>query len=427
MIRRWFIFVIAVSGIFLAQRGTAQSGINLSVLYNLAQKEASQGNYDSARLHCEIILKTDKNNTGAMVLLGRIYSWQKNYTKAKEVLKQVLALHPKNYDALLAYTDVLWWQGENPVALKQVNEALLYYSKNEALLYKKARILLSLKKEKEAQSVLSRVLELNPKDTSARELLGQVKKASVYNTISWETSFEYFNRPYTNRWYLNNLSYRRKTSSGPVIADFYLADVVQNQEHLFSKGTDKLFEFSAYPVIGKKNYVYVSYGFGGTQLLPRQRAGLEVYQKLNHAFDVSAGVRFMQFRVNPDSLLNLWILTASVDKYYRNYWFMIRTYLTPRTSGWDKSFVFSVRRYFNTADNFVNLDFGLGNSINRLNDYVAPLEVYHQNMVNILFTGQYRISTSWTVKGTVGLKNAEYTPQKYRNAFYSSVRLSYSF
>lgn len=427
MIRRRLSVVFLFAGIFTAQILMAQTGISVAKLYDQARKEAFQGKYDLAKKNCEKILTIDKNYTEAAVLLGKINAWQKNYSKAIEVFDKVLSKQPKNQEALSAYVNVLWWQGNNNLALQWANKALLFYPKNEGFLYKKARILLSLKKEKEAQSVLSSILDLNPNDSSARKLFSHVKNLAVYNTVSWQTAFEYFNKPYTNRWYLNNLSYKRKTRIGAVVADFYLADVVQDHETLFGKNVDKLFEISAYPVLGKKNYAYVSYGFGGKELLPVQRAGFELYQKLNHAFDVSLGTRFMQFRINPDSLLNVWILTASLDKYYRNYWFMLRAYLTPHSTGWDRSFILTLRRYFITDDNYVNLDFGMGNSINRLDDYLALYEVYHMNTVSLLLSGQYKISTAWSIKGIVGLKKATYLSVKNRNAFYSTFRLNYSF
>lgn len=405
----------------------AQNTNRVTSLYEKARTEAFQKKYDVARKDCEQILSIDSNYYDARVLLGRIYSWQKNYTKAGEELNKVLDARPKYYDALSAYVDVLWWKGESQKALTWVNKALMFYPQNKDLLYKKARILLSLKKEKDAQGVLSHTLEMYPKDTLIKSLLATIKKSAVYNTLSWETSFEFFRKPYDSRLYLNDLAYTRRTGIGAVTANFYMADLVLNEEHLLSKGVDKLFEFTAYPVLGKKNYAYVSYGFSGSKLLPRQKAGLEIHQKLNHVFDVSLGTRFMQFHVNPDSLLNIYILTASIDKYYRNYWFRLRAYFTPHTSGWDHSLFLTIRRYFNIADNYVNLDFSMGNTITRLNDYLFPLEVYRLNSVNFIFTGQYRLNTSWSLKGAVGLKNTQYDPNNYRTAFFSSIRLNFSF
>lgn len=56
-----------------------------------------------------------------------------------------------------------------------------------------------------------------------------------------------------------------------------------------------------------------------------------------------------------------WIYTAAIGKYYKNYWFNLRTYQTPSISSVSSSLALVVRYYFGGADDY--LSFGAGSGL----------------------------------------------------------------
>ena len=82
---------------------------------------------------------------------------------------------------------------------------------------------------------------------------------------------------------------------------------------------------------------------------------MEWYQNLPKAFEASLGMRLLQFS---DSYVDIY--TATIGKYAGNYWFSLRSYVTPDTTGTSVSGSFQVRRYFSDPENYIGLKAGYG-------------------------------------------------------------------
>ena len=90
-------------------------------------------------------------------------------------------------------------------------------------------------------------------------------------------------------------------------------------------------------------------------MFPKYRGGFSLYANLPKSFEGEAGVRYLYFANST------WIYTAYLGKYYKNWLFGARTYLTPGNSSISQSYSLSARYYYSgDADNLVALTIGNG-------------------------------------------------------------------
>ena len=113
-------------------------------------------------------------------------------------------------------------------------------------------------------------------------------------------------------------------------------------------------EVEAYPRISPTFYAYVNGGYSGSDIFPQYRGGFSLYANLPASFEGELGFRYLYFDES------VWVYTASVGKYYKNFWFNLRTYLTPGEDELSRSFALTARYYTAGADDFITLGIGTG-------------------------------------------------------------------
>ncbi len=174
----------------------------------------------------------------------------------------------------------------------------------------------------------------------------------------------------------------------------------------------------------KSNYLYVNLGFSDSKIFPELRASVEIFQKLPASFELSGGYRYLRFSPPGTS-----IYTGSLGKYYRNYWFSFRAYLTPKVSlGTEKflqktsqTYILNIRNYFEDADNYIGFRIGRGISPDeqKLSDSRYPTIQDH--------TGRSGISTShfgrWVMKGEIAVANEEISSGNFRQRLSIGVQV----
>lgn len=79
-----------------------------------------------------------------------------------------------------------------------------------------------------------------------------------------------------------------------------------------------------------------------------------MYANLPNSFEAEAGMRYLNFGNST------FIYTAYIGKYYSNFLFGLRTYLTPGSGGASQSYSMSGRYYFKGADDYLGLNAGTG-------------------------------------------------------------------
>ncbi|WP_421938697.1 YaiO family outer membrane beta-barrel protein [Pedobacter sp.] len=344
----------------------------------------------------KIALEKSPEYSEIRVFLGRLYTWSKKTDSARTSFKTVITQNPKFVDAYLALGNLEYWNDNNIEALKIVNNGLVQDSGAEELLLLKAKILDNEKEWTQADEVLSNVLKKNPSNTDARALSMRIKDNSSLNKMGIGYNFVYFDKQFDQPWHLAYLDYTRQTKLGSITGRFNYANRFNNN------GTQ--FEIDAYPRISSNLQAYVNLGYGDkTGVFARYRAGVSLFTSLPLSFEAEAGFRFLRFSDD------VWIYTASVGKYYKNFWFNFRTYLTPSNESVSQSFSLTTRYYLGGADDYLSIALGTGVSPDdQRNNVLIGAQKYKLKSNNISLS--YRMSVErlniFNIK--VGLDNQEY-------------------
>jgi YaiO family outer membrane protein len=291
------------------------------------------------------VLQADPDYSDALILLGRTYSWDDKYDSARYFLKKVYNKNPGNKDALDALIDAELWSDHYREALDYAEKGLKKDSLYEDFMVKKVRALDKLGNHEQA---------LKTADSFAQksnlvhlfDIANDLRKKLWKNSITFTADADFFSNTFSP-WYYSSLSYSRKTKAmGTLIARL-------NYANRFST-TGWQAEADAYPSVGKKMYMYLNAGYSPSSIFPVARAGVSLYRNFPKAFEGELGARFLYFSGSTI------IYTGSVGKYYKNWWFSLRTFVTPGGSGVSQSFYLLSRYYLADADNYLTLRLGTG-------------------------------------------------------------------
>lgn len=327
------------------------------------------------------------SDSDARVLRGIILSWEGRYDEARSDLEAVLAAHPGHSDAVPALINVEMWSDHPDRAEQLARDALRRNPTDPDLLLARARALRAMNRHREALAVVERVLAVDPGNQKAYAMEGSLGDTIRKWTVSYDHSSEWFSDGRTP-WREEQIQLSRLTSMGSVITRFSRADRFSSGSHLA--------EIDLYPHIRTGMYAYVNVGYSpDAELYPRYRIGADLYQSLGHGFEGSGGFRQLHFSGN------IFIYTASVTKYYGNWMFTARTFLTPDIVGTSHSVQFQVRHYLGGGTDYWGVRYGHGSSpvevqsladTQILNSSSFSTEIYHR--LGRRFAGQARFGYS---------------------------------
>ena len=352
------------STILFAQDGT----LNSDELFLRARTEAFDNkNYPAAVGLAKQALQKSPDYTDIRVFLGRLYTWMDQPDSARMVFKQLELQNTTDEDFHLAYGSMEYWEDQNEEALRVVNRGLSSHPKSTDLLLLKAKIFNASKRYTEANEQLNELLAVDPKNSGARELVNSIREQVGGNEVGVTYNWMHFDKQFADDWHIVGLSYKRRTSIGSFIFRTNLAN------KFGSSGTQ--FELEAYPRLSKIFYMYLGTGYSNSEgLFPKFRTGASLYANLPASFEAELGYRQLKFTEN------VWMYTASVGKYYKNFWFNARTYLTPGDSNISHSYAGTVRYYTKGADDYFGFIVGTG---------ISPEE----NRENLLVGDSYKLKT----------------------------------
>jgi YaiO family outer membrane protein len=173
-----------------------------------------------------------------------------------------------------------------------------------------------------------------------------ISKNKETNTIGIKYDLTAFENKTILPWHALSLEYTHHTKNLTAIARINYANKF-NMSGL-------QFEGDLYPAISKKIYAYISAGYSDYNgVFPKYRAGFSLYTSLPSAMEAEGGIRLLHFT------WTTWIYTASVSKYFKNYWFNVSTFLTPASGRLIQSYFLKTRYYLNDKD-FIMLTIGTG-------------------------------------------------------------------
>lgn len=385
LVNRKFIscFFFLVTFISLQALQAQENSTSDEIFTNARKAAFDENNYPKAISLAKAALEKSPDYTDIRIFLGRLYTWTDKVDCARVEFQKVLEKNKGHEDGSFAYASLEYWNENSEKAKFLVNEGLEVNPESKDLLFLKAKIHNDLKEFSEANLAIDKLLKLKPNFSEARAFKEKIKNASSVNQIGVTYDFVYFDERFDDPWHLSSINYGRQTKFGSVTARLNYAN------RFNSNGAQ--FELDAYPRISDIFYAYVSGAISNDDgIFPKFRAGFSLYANLPWALEAEAGFRMLKFSDET------WIYTASVGKYYSNFWFNFRTYLTPSNSSVSKSFSLNVRYYLAGADDF--LSFGIGTGLspdNQANNILYNNGEAYKLKSNNIFIG-YRKSFNTT-------------------------------
>lgn len=371
---------------------------DIDKLFKRAREISYAGNHNLARSICTKILEVKPNYYDVRTFIGRTYSWQHQYDNARTEFSRVLIEKENDFDALSALIDVEYWTNNLGIASDYLRIALSNYPVSEELLLKKAKLQLRTEEKESAALTLRRILDLNPGNKDALQMLNGMSESRLSNKFQVSYAVDYFEQRDQHTY--ASMEMGRSFIFGSVIYRATYAEKFGN------KGLQS--EADAYIRFVKSNYLYLNLGFSDSEIFPELRSGVEIFQKLPAGFELSGGYRYLQFKRPGTS-----IYTASLGNYYRNYWMAFRTYLTPKVSLGTENFlqktsqtyILHIRRYLSDADNYFGIRTGKGQSPDERK--LAEAETPRLDSWSGAVEYQRRAFGRWVMKGEVSYANEE--------------------
>jgi YaiO family outer membrane protein len=394
-----FIRTLALIAFLFSNAFVQAQSLTSDDLFKAARHAAfEEKNDDKAKQLAKQALLQAPHYADIEIFLGRLYTWNKQYDSAVYHFDYIKTYSPGNEEAAIAYTDLEYWNDHYDKALSICNTSLKANPNSAELLLRKAKILKALKQYAEAAAIANQLVKNNSHNATALALASALTDASAVNKIGISYDYSHFDKQFDKPWHLASLSYSRQTKMGSVTGRVNYAN------RFGVNGTQA--EVDAYPRISKTFYSYVSFGYSRSDIFPKYRAGFSLYANLPKSFEAEAGIRYLRF----DN--STFIYTAYIGKYYSNFLFGLRAYLTPGLAGASKSYSMSGRYYFRGADDYLGLNIGTGISPD---DRVLN---YQYNDKIRLLTRQASISFnhSFAKLNIISLK-AGWVNQEYRTSF----------
>lgn len=386
----FFLMIIVMPAASRGQ-GLPVPQLNLDDLFFQAQDLAFEQEGAAARELCLQILEINPDYHDASILMARTLSWEERYDEAKEILKGVLDKEPANKSALLAMTDNLAWAGQYQEAIEYFDKVIITDPNNPDLLFRKAQMLNELGEYQPTVILLNQILDIDPTHREAKMLLSTIEVGRLRNFVGVGYRGDYFEM--ANSWHLFYAEYGRRTQAlGTVIARVNVANRYEM--------TGTQFEVDAYPTLGSGTYLYLNAGYSPHEkLFPIFRAGLELFQKLPRAWEASAGFRLLNFEEN-----DLFIVTGSLSKYYKQYYFSFRPFFTfASNTPNSQSYFFTVRRYFSSPDHHLSITAGTGFSVD--DDALIGAEVYNLESNKVMLWYQQKATPQLIIRAGAGYQH----------------------
>ncbi len=287
-----------------------------------------RGDYDGARSAFNTILSKNKNNRAAWLGAIKNELYAKNYHTALGIVNKAL-LHKSNDPELqrlraiaidgingIVYSDKAWYNVDSKIARS------------------------SSKPKKETAKVVER-------DTLQNVHKTPVTEEQLKNTVSVNSSVTFYDKrfdPITT----SSISYNRQTPYGVIIPR------INNSNRLGKNGIQ--LDVDLYPKITKGVYAYLNYGYSESDLYPNHKMGGEVYYNHKSGIEFSAGGRFINFATK-----DVKSITNSLGYYTGNYYFSLRSYITPEADNLTNvSGNLLIRKYLKDAENFMGINVGVG-------------------------------------------------------------------
>ncbi|TXF79208.1 YaiO family outer membrane beta-barrel protein [Chryseobacterium sp.] len=375
----------------------SQQDVSADELFAQARTAAfEKKDYPTSIALAKEAIKKAPEYTEIAVFLGRVYTWNEDLAAAREVFSELERKEVKDEDFFLAYASLEYWNDNYTKAVEILDKGLGYHPKSEALWHLKAKVHNSSGNYALAEEAVNALLQINPGNTEGREMLVRLSDLTSKNAVGITYGFSHFDRQFADDWHMVGISYKRVTPIGSVI-------LRGNYANKFAEDGTQI-ELEAYPKISPTFYLYIGAAYSNdVGIFPKYRTGVSLNANLPKSFEAEIGYRQLHFTDD------IWLYTASIGKYYKNFWFNLRTYITPDRENISHSYTGTVRYYTKGAEDYFTVQAGTG---------ISPEE----NRSNLLVNETFKLKTykigagyNFSVKRTnIFSVSAMYFNQEYR-------------
>ncbi|MEY4594236.1 MAG: hypothetical protein RIQ47_646 [Bacteroidota bacterium] len=393
---------------------------DIDALFKQARNLGNSDNTDQARRICLKILERNPNYYEVRTYLGRTYAWDKMYDNARTELSRVLIEKENDLEATAALIDVEIWSGNYDVAADYLKLGLSSNPTSEELLLKKAKVQLR-KNDKEGTAItLRRVLDINPGNKDALNMMIALDMDRLNNRFQVQYEGDFFDRDFKPQQLLQ-AEMGRSFKFGSLIMRGSAADRFGYQGIQY--------EVESYVHFTRTTYADLTVGTSTSRIFPKQNYGGEIYQKLPAGFELSGGLRYLQFTQGTT------IFTSSISNYYKNYWISLRVFVTPRQRDTltDANFIrrssetyfLRIRRYLGDADNYLGIRTGYGESPDDrryINQIITRLKTWQ-----VGFELQRRAFGRFFIKGDLNYAQQELRKDQVYQRISIGIQLKTSF
>lgn len=349
------------------------SGTHFKKAYQLAY----EGNHNSAKESLLEIVSKNPDNHKASALLGSTYSWSGQYNKARALFNNVVAKEQNNRDVWISSVKNELYAKNNATALGLANKALTYLTTDSEIERLREIAMANIENQTYAElnwsevetnlkpkksSVANKVAKTEKKDSTKKDQkaiteetkeVADTKKENekkvLNNRISIRNSYTVFDQRYDPMAF-SSIEYKRQTLAGSIIPRINYGN--RNGVH----GVQ--YDLDFYPKFSKRFYAYLNYGYSNASIYPNHKVGGDLYVNLPGAIEFSAGGRFVALDTR-----SVTVFTNSLGYYRGNYYFSLRSSLTPKSDNLNQfSGNLLIRKYLKDADNYLGFNIGMGYS-----------------------------------------------------------------
>ncbi|RNC90065.1 MAG: YaiO family outer membrane beta-barrel protein [Allomuricauda sp.] len=327
--------------------------------YQEAYQLAFQGKHAMAVTLLEKELVASPHDMESRLLLASSYSWEGRYKKAREEFNKITSQDKMNKQAwTLAIKNELYAKAD-AIALGLANKALISLKNDDEMLRLRELALQRINTKKypnqgwhnQDDGVADKKTRRKQKKEAKKEVSNtekqESKNESSKNRIGINNSFTVFTDRYDPMVY-SSIRWRHETKVGNIIPK------INYSNRLGQHGIQ--YDIDFYPRFLKRFYAYLNYGYSNAQIYPRHKFGGDIYANLPGAIEVSAGGRYIVTQTQ-----DVKAITGSLGHYRGNYYFSLRSFITPRPDGLTRvSGNLLVRKYTKDAENFMGVNVGMG-------------------------------------------------------------------
>ncbi len=377
--------------------------------YEEAYHLANDGKYQSAKKILVETVNQPSEDNNARFLLARTYSWSGQYAKARTEFNTITSQTKEDRVIWIAAVKNELYAKEYAVALGLSNKALSYIKGDKELKrlnelalqgisdmeysdkgwYNQETTLKQLKETKKTSGEKSK----EEKEVSSTEAKTTEEPSVPKNRIGVNNAFTVFNERY-DPVIFSSVTFRHQTKIGTVLPRINYSN--RNGQHGLQ------YDIDFYPKFLKRFYAYVNYGYSNASIYPNHKFGTDIYMNLPNAMEISAGGRYIS-----NATREIRALTNSIGYYKGNYYFTLRSFISPRENNLiSVSGNLLVRKYLKDAENFFGVSMGMGFTP-EFRQFFAGEELLAET---VLFVESQRLNMQY-----------QFTPKKSPNIYRANI------